>query len=143
MGYECLFFDLGPFFSCSMTQTWLSYRFAGTYGEDGACAVGRDPTRLGNLIEQVIGSLGLGEKFHGWRIVSRWPDIVGAEIALHARAVRFSDGILTVVVEKDVWRQELEMQLESILDKVRSQSGGKAVKKIVLRAGSTMESKND
>jgi predicted nucleic acid-binding Zn ribbon protein len=105
--------------------------------------MGREPTRLGNLIEQVIGSLGLGDKYHGWRLVSRWPDIVGPEVARQARAVRFADGILTVVVEKDVWRQELEMQLESILDKIRTTAGGGAVKKIVLRAGSSMENKND
>jgi predicted nucleic acid-binding Zn ribbon protein len=105
--------------------------------------MGREPTRLGNLIEQVIGSLGLGDKYHGWRLVSRWPDIVGPEVARQARAVRVADGILTVVVEKDVWRQELEMQLESILDKIRTTAGGGAVKKIVLRAGSSMENKND
>lgn len=101
-----------------------------------------EPTRLGHLIEQVIRSLGLGEKYHGWRIVSRWPDIVGPEIARQARAVRFSDGILTVVVEKDAWRQELEMQLEVILRKVRSDSGGRAVRKIVLKAGSSTENEN-
>ena len=105
--------------------------------------MGREPTRLGNLIEHVIGSLGLGDKFHGWRVVSRWPDIVGPEIARHARAIRFSDGILTIVVEKDVWRQELEMQLESILEKVRLTSGGRTIKKIVLRSGSPMEKQND
>jgi predicted nucleic acid-binding Zn ribbon protein len=105
--------------------------------------MGREPTRLGHLIEQVIGSLGLSDKYHGWRLVHRWPEIVGPEVARQARAVRFADGILTVVVEKDVWRQELEMQLESILDKIRTTAGGGAVKKIVLRAGSSMESKND
>jgi predicted nucleic acid-binding Zn ribbon protein len=105
-------------------------------------AMGQEPSRLGNLIEQVIGSLGLADKFHGWRVVSRWPDIVGPEIARHSRAVRFADGILTVVVEKDVWRQELEMQLESILEKVRASAGGRAVRKIVLKAGSPRESQN-
>ena len=105
--------------------------------------MGQEPTRLGGLIEQVIRSFGLGEKFHGWRIVSRWPEIVGPEIARHAKAVRFAEGILTVVVERDVWRQELEMQLERILDEVRSYSGGRAVKKIVLKAGSLRENQND
>lgn len=104
--------------------------------------MGQEPSRLGNLIEQVIGSLGLSDKFHGWRIVSRWPDIVGPEIARHSRAVRFADGILTVVVEKDVWRQELEMQLERILEKVRASAGGRAVEKIVLKAGPPRESQN-
>jgi predicted nucleic acid-binding Zn ribbon protein len=101
--------------------------------------MGREPMRLGTLIDQVIGSLGLSKKYHGWRIVGRWPDIVGPDISRHARATRFSDGILTVIVEKDVWRQELEMQLESLLEKVRSAPGGRVVEKIVLKAGSLRE----
>jgi predicted nucleic acid-binding Zn ribbon protein len=105
--------------------------------------MGNEPIRLGRLLEKIIGALGIQDKFHGWQIVSRWPDIVGPEIARQSRAVRFVDGILTVVVEKDAWRQELEMQRESILDKIRALPGGKAVKKIVLRAGSLMENGND
>lgn len=98
-----------------------------------------EPTRLGSLIEKVLGTLGVGTGFHGWRIVNRWATIVGPEIARHARAVRFTDGVLVVVVEKDAWRQELEMQLEHILTRVRSMPGGTAVKKIVLKAGSSAE----
>lgn len=100
-------------------------------------------TRLGNLIEQLLVSLGQGSNYHGWRMVSLWPEIVGSEIARFSQAVRFAEGILTVVVEKDVWRQELELQRDEILLKIRSQPGGKAVKKIVLRAGPVMEKKHE
>ena len=101
--------------------------------------MGQNPTPLGRLIEQVMQSFGLGEKFHGWQAVRRWPEIVGPEIAKQAKAVRFAEGVLTVVVEKDAWRQELEMHLERILFKFRSLPGGNAVKKIVLKAGSFSE----
>jgi len=101
------------------------------------------PARLSNLIEQVLGSLGLSEKFHGWRIVGLWPELVGPEIARQARAVRYAEGVLTVIVEKDVWRQELEMQMDTILDRVRTAPGGRSIKKIVFRAGSHTENQND
>jgi len=101
--------------------------------------MGRRPAGLAELIESLIVSLGQGRTFHGWRIVARWPEIVGPEIARISHAVRFANGVLTVVVEKDAWRQELEMQLEHILDKVRSLPEGRAVEKIVLRAGSHTE----
>ena len=93
------------------------------------------PSQLGDVIESLVTSLGQAGKFYGWRMVVRWPEVVGPEIAEVARAVRFSEGVLTVVVEKDVWRQELEMQLDKILTKVRSQPGGRVVDKIVLKAG--------
>jgi hypothetical protein len=102
-----------------------------------------EPAHLGGLIEQVFLSLGLGNKFYGWRIANRWSEIVGGEIAKHSRAVKFADGTIFVVVEKDAWRQELEMQLESILNKIRILPGGKAVQKIVLKAGSFAEFKDE
>lgn len=101
------------------------------------------PARLGELIEKVVASLGQAGKFHGWRMVSLWPEIVGPEIAGVSRAIRFSEGIMTIVVEKDVWRQELEMQRDKILARIRLHSGGKAVKKIVFRAGWPMEKENE
>jgi predicted nucleic acid-binding Zn ribbon protein len=93
------------------------------------------PSRLGDLIEKMVASLGQSGRFYGWRMVAEWPQIVGPEIAKISRAVRFSEGVLTVVVEKDVWRQELEMQLDEILTRIWSRPGGKAVQKVVLRAG--------
>lgn len=100
-------------------------------------------TRLGNVIEKILASMGQGNNYHGWRIVSLWPEIVGSEIARSSRAVRFAEGVLTVVVEKDVWRQELELQRDEILSNIRSQPGGGVVKKIVLRAGPVVEKKNE
>ena len=97
------------------------------------------PTKLNAVVDRLMISLGMGKAYQGWRIVEKWPEIVGADIAKVARAERFSDGMLTVVVEKDAWRQELEMQLEQILTKIRSLPGGRAVDKIILRAGSTRE----
>ena len=99
----------------------------------------KDPARLGGLIDNIISSLGLAHQYYGWRIVADWPQIVGTDIATVARADRFQEGVLTVIVEKDVWRQELEMQLDLILNKIWSRPGGRAVEKIILRAGSIKE----
>lgn len=97
------------------------------------------PDKLSAVFDTLMGSLGLQKAYYGWRIVEQWPDIVGAEIAKVARAERFGEGTIVVVVEKDTWRQELEMQLETILAKIRTVPGGRVVNKIVLRAGSLRE----
>lgn len=101
--------------------------------------MGRSASRLGDLIDAVVVSTGQGKTFHGWRIVAAWPEIVGPQFARNCRAVRFAEGVLTVVVTKDAWRQELEMQREQILNKIHALPGGNAVERIVLRAGAYTE----
>jgi hypothetical protein len=95
----------------------------------------KPPTRLGDVIERVVSAYGLGDNYRGWKIVALWPEIVGKQIARRSRAVRFSDGAVVVIVESDAWRQELEMQREQILRKIRALPGGSVVNKIILKAG--------
>lgn len=98
---------------------------------------------LGQIVEQLLMSLGLGSTYHGWKAVHDWPVLVGPDIARSARAESFRDGAIIVVVEKDAWRQELELQKEQILAAIHRRPGGKAVKKIVFRAGSHRENKDE
>lgn len=97
------------------------------------------PDRLGNIVDSLMSSLGLKKTYHGWQIVEKWPEIVGEDIANVSRATKFHDGILTIIVEQDAWRQELEMQREEILNKIHRHRAGKAVEKIILKAGRIME----
>jgi predicted nucleic acid-binding Zn ribbon protein len=101
------------------------------------------PSRLTDLIDQVMSSIGQKETYHGWKIVSLWPEIVGPVVAKHSTAVRFADGTLTVVVPRDTWRQEIESELDTILKKIRSRREGKSIKKIVLRSRPITESSNE
>ena len=86
--------------------------------------------RLSGVIDAVIGSLGLTRKYHGWQVVKNWPEIVGRQIAKVATATRFEDTTLYVAVADDAWRQELVMQTESIIEKIRQYPYGQAVKQL-------------
>lgn len=97
------------------------------------------PSRLNGVVDNLMVSLGLGKSFHGWKVVGEWSEIVGPDIARVARAIRYGNGVLTVVVQQDTWRQELEMQREELLRKIWMRPGGRAIEKIVLRAGSLKE----
>jgi len=103
----------------------------------------KEPSPIKGILGQILSSLSKNGEFDGWRMVELWPEIVGPEIARYAKAVRFVDNTIIVVIEKDAWRQELEMQREQILKKIRSYPGGTAVRKIVLRAGSNWEKENE
>jgi predicted nucleic acid-binding Zn ribbon protein len=80
----------------------------------------------------VIGSLGLGKSYNGWLVVTRWPEIVGEQVAKRARAVRFDDGVLFVVVEDAAWRQNLSMQTEDFLAAIHQYPFGNVVRQIRL-----------
>jgi predicted nucleic acid-binding Zn ribbon protein len=65
-------------------------------------------------------------------VVEHWPEIVGEDIAARAVADGYRDGVLYVSVEQDVWRQELQMQKETILRKIHELPYGQAVREIRL-----------
>ena len=88
------------------------------------------PKPIAGVIEKVVQSLGISKSYHGWLVVSNWPDIVGEQIARAARAVRFDDGTLYVAVPDAAWRQNLVMETESILRKIRSYPYGRAVRQL-------------
>ncbi|MFZ5980060.1 MAG: DUF721 domain-containing protein [Candidatus Zixiibacteriota bacterium] len=93
------------------------------------------PVIISGVVESVIKSLGLTHKYNGWLTVNRWPEIVGEHIARISRAVRFEDGILYVAVPDASWRQNLAMEIDNILEKIRQYPYGRVVKQIRLVRG--------
>jgi predicted nucleic acid-binding Zn ribbon protein len=87
---------------------------------------------VGGVIEQVIGKLGYIKNYHGWQVVTHWPNIVGEHYARHSRAYKFEDGVVHVAVDDDIWRQKLSLDSEMILEKIRGESFGKSVRKLRL-----------
>jgi predicted nucleic acid-binding Zn ribbon protein len=87
-------------------------------------------TKVGPLMEKLLAGFGLLHDLSGWRIVTRWPEIVGPKIAEVSKAVRFSDDTLLVSVHDDGWRQQLSLEVDEILNKIHTLPGGKVVKRI-------------
>lgn len=87
-------------------------------------------TRLGPLLDKILAGYGLGYKLKGWRIVARWPEIVGDKMAAVSKALKFSDDTLLVSVPDAVWRHQLSLEVDAILDKIHSVPGGRSVKRI-------------
>jgi predicted nucleic acid-binding Zn ribbon protein len=96
---------------------------------------GQQPKPIGGVIENVVRSLGISRSYHGWLVVSRWPDIVGEHIAKASRAFRFEEGTLYVAVPEASWRNELSLQIEDILKKIHSYPFGRVVKELRLVQG--------
>jgi predicted nucleic acid-binding Zn ribbon protein len=76
----------------------------------------RDPQPIGDLVTEVVaerawtGDVAIGS------IAGRWAEIVGAEIAAHARPDRYEKGHLVVVAESTAWAAQLRL----LADRIRS-----------------------
>jgi predicted nucleic acid-binding Zn ribbon protein len=91
---------------------------------------GKNAVKIGSLMENILAGYGLLHNLGGWRIVTRWTEIVGEKIADVSNAIRFSNDTLLVSVPDDGWRQQLSLDVDDILEKVHAIPGGKVVKKI-------------
>ncbi len=87
-------------------------------------------TRLGPLLNSILARMGLGYTLDGWKIVTSWPEIVGAKIAEVSKAIRYENDTLFVSVPDAVWRQELLLDVDRILQEIHTVPGGNSVKKI-------------
>ena len=90
---------------------------------------------ISGVLNSIMKSLGISKNYNGWLVVSHWPQIVGEQIAKVTCAERYDDGILYVAVANDAWRQELTMQIETILEEIRRLPYGKAIKQVRLVGG--------
>ncbi|MBD3402145.1 DUF721 domain-containing protein [candidate division GN15 bacterium] len=93
------------------------------------------PVTIDSVVGSVVASLGLKGSFEGCKVVTAWPEIVGPDVAERAVAERVADGILYVRVEKDVWRQQLQMQKEAILKMIHRLPYGRSITEIRLVGG--------
>lgn len=94
----------------------------------------KQPKPVSGAIEAAMSALGLGPTYNGWMVVQKWPELVGENISRRAKAFRFADGVLYVAVPDAAWRQNLAMELESIIRQIRTYPYGRVIKEIRLVA---------
>ncbi|MEW5994400.1 MAG: DUF721 domain-containing protein [Candidatus Zixiibacteriota bacterium] len=97
---------------------------------DKGKARGKAPKPIAGAIENAVKSLGISKSYHGWLVVTQWPEIVGERIAGRTRAFRFDDGTLYVAAPDAAWRQELAMQTDELMQKIHSYPYGRVVKQL-------------
>jgi len=88
------------------------------------------PTSIGNAIQETLREFGLDKKARSYSVVTGWADVVGEKIARAAQAEKLDKGVLTVRVASPVWRYELTMQKQTILDKIDAAFGPGLVRDI-------------
>ena len=85
---------------------------------------------LKKAIEEAIDSAGIKSALSQEAAIVLWDSIVGEAVSSVTKAERVESGTLIVKVETAVWRQELHMQKEEIINKVNKKIGTRAIREI-------------
>lgn len=89
----------------------------------GAHPDGRDPARVGALVDKLVTDSGWGAEVAVHGVFARWPSIVGAEVAAHCSPERFDDGKLLIRTDSTAWAQELRLQAGSVVRRLNEELG--------------------
>ena len=76
----------------------------------------RAPRRVADLVASAVPQI--GPRLLETRIRSRWPTVVGREIARRAQPGRLEQGCLTVMVDNSPWLQELTLRQAELTARV-------------------------
>ncbi|GAB4078737.1 DciA family protein [Nostocoides australiense] len=83
----------------------------------------RDPALLGDVVDRLVSDRGWEREVEVGAVVGRWEQIVGAEIAAHASAESFADGVLVVRASSTSWATQLRLLSSSLLARIAAEAG--------------------
>jgi len=75
---------------------------------------------IAEILGDAKGRLRIGDNIQRYKIWDLWPDIVGNEVAAHARPARWYGKTLVVRVEHPAWIAELSFLKPQMIEKIRS-----------------------
>jgi len=78
---------------------------------------------LARILDDTLRECGLRDRCEERSVLAGWTQIVGAEIAAHARAIDLADGVLTLEADHGAWRQEVTMLIPMIVRKFNARYG--------------------
>jgi hypothetical protein len=92
--------------------------------------------RIGNEIERGLARVGGGEGLSLAELTSRWPVVVGEQIARNAWPLRMGkDGTLHVATSSATWAFELDQMRTEIVARLKEAVGESAPKELRFRPG--------
>lgn len=99
----------------------------------GGRSSGEDPQLLGAAIRGLLADQGWQEQAVAGSMFGRWEQIVGPEIAAHARPDSFADGELVVVASSSPWAAQLRQLAPNLVQRLNAELGHGAVTRVKVR----------
>ena len=95
----------------------------------------RPAQSIGTVVEQLMVKHQIGRPSAEQAIRDRWPELVGAANAAYSHAARIERNRLVVFAAHSVVRNELFLNRDEIVSRIRKLPGCECVKSLNLRAG--------
>ncbi|MEM7139453.1 MAG: DUF721 domain-containing protein [Actinomycetota bacterium] len=93
----------------------------------------RGPQRLGRALDRLMGTLRAPSVDVLDSVFSRWPEIVGDDVATHCRPVSIEGDTLTVEAEDPTWASELRWLEKDLLTRVAEVAGSDRISAVNVR----------
>jgi predicted nucleic acid-binding Zn ribbon protein len=94
-----------------------------------------DPRRVGDSLDAISRRWGAPKADALAAIFDRWDEIVGDQVAAHARPIRLSGGALVVSVDEPGWATQLRFLEADLLRRCGEVAGAGSVTRIDVRVG--------
>jgi predicted nucleic acid-binding Zn ribbon protein len=96
---------------------------------------GDDPVPLSDALAKVGADLGLAPGDAHGTLAARWDEVMGADVAGHARLVSVRDGTLSVAVDDPIWATQLRYLEPAIVARATALLGPAIVTRVKVRVG--------
>lgn len=84
---------------------------------------GRDPAPISRAVDDLLAERGWKEDSAIATLMSRWPQIVGSDLAEHVRPTSFAEGVLTLTAESTAWATQVRLLLGDLQRVVNAEVG--------------------
>lgn len=96
----------------------------------GSGADDRDPQPLGRLAARLAADRGWTEQLSGGQVFAKWGQLVGEDVAEHAKPITLRDGELLVEADSTAWATQLRLLQRQLLQRIAAGVGKNVVKKL-------------
>jgi len=94
-----------------------------------------DPVPIADALQKVRAELGLPEGDALGRLTDHWVDVVGGDVAAHARLDTLRDGVVSIVADSSLWASQLRYLETAVRDRANTLIGDDVVRSIRVRVG--------
>jgi predicted nucleic acid-binding Zn ribbon protein len=96
---------------------------------------GDDPVPLSDALAKIGAEYGLAPGGAHATLDTRWSEVVGSELAAHARLVSVREGVLTMAVDDPLWASQLPYLEPTIVTRATALLGPGVVTRVRVRVG--------
>lgn len=101
-------------------------------GYTGARKSARDPQNLSSVMERMMAARGWKEPVAVSAVLARWDELMGQDVAEHAKPEKYEDSTVTVRCTSTAWATNLRMMTSEIIKKFDRELGEGVVTQVII-----------